>query len=209
MKITKKTFVVGRKPTRTKLIIAEIFVLIVSLILSKFFMNLLKIEEGFIIIAPIFFILLTILYLTSFAVDSEHWDISEEYLEYYSISNFFDQIKYVINIMINREEEFALKIQLNQIKSIRIYWTSELCIYSTIAHPIYFGVTLKDGSIITFKSLVTSNNQEYIDAIKYLQDKCNIEIVDKYNILDVLGDSKINLVEYIDDILKKEKGSEV
>lgn len=209
MKKSKKIFIIGKRPTKLKLIITAIVAFILSLMLSNFFMVILKLEGSRIFITAIIFVLLSLLYIPTVAICTEHWDISEQYLEHYYITNYFQQLKYAINVFKNKEDIFASKIQLDQIKSIRLYWTTKLYVYSTIAHPIYFGITLKDGSIITFESLLTACNQEYIDAIKYLQDKYNIQIEDKYDLLTVLEDPKRNLVTHIDEIQKQSKRGEV
>ena len=99
-------------------------------------------------------------------------------------------------------------VLFEQIEKIRIFWTTELCVYSSVAHSIYFGVTLKDGSIIKFRaSVVTSSTDEYVDALQYLKDKFDIVIEDEYGLLNVLKDKNINIVDYIDNIEKQIKGN--
>lgn len=207
----KKIFVIGRKPTKFKLVITTIVCLMISMLLGNFLNTLFNLNglKEFLVIV-ILFILIEVLYIPTVAVCSEHWDISKEYLEYYSIDNYFEQFKYAIKVLKGNEEMFACKIKLDQIKKIRIYWTTELSIYSTIAHSFYFGITLKDNSVIKFRaSVVTTTTDEYINAIQYLKENFNIIIEDEYGLLKVLRDKDIDIVDYINNIEKQNKRSEV
>lgn len=209
MRKSKKIFVIGRKPTKFKLALTTIICIIFSVIFGGFLNNIFDIKgaESFISII-IIFVLFELLYIPTAAVCTKHWDISDEYLEYYFITNYFEQLKYSLSVLSGNEERFACKIKLDQIEKIRIFWTTELCVYSSVAHSIYFGVTLKDGSIIKFRaSVVTSSTDEYVDALQYLKDKFDIVIEDEYGLLNVLRDKNINVVDYIDNIEKQSKGN--
>lgn len=207
MNESKKLFIVGKKPTKLRLIITMVVSFIISLVLSNFFIIMLELKGYGLIITAIIFLIQLLFYIPTVARCSEHWDISNRYLEYYSITSYFEELKYALSVFTGKEEMFSLKILLSEVKSIKIYWTTRLSVYGTIGHPIYFGITLNDSSVITFESLITNNNKEYINAINYLRDNYNINIEDSYNLIDVLGDSNRNIVNYIDNIEKERKRS--
>lgn len=206
MKKSNRKFVIGKKTTKLNLIITILVCLVISLVLSNFLVIITNSNNMKEVIFAFVFISIVLLYVPTVAVCRKHWDITEDYLEYYSITNYFEQVKYALSIFTGKDDVFSFKIKLNEIEKIKIYWTTELSIYSTIAHPIFFNILLKDGSSINFESLVTTSNEEYLLAIKYLENNYNILIEDEYKLLYVLNDPSKNLVDYIngiEDELKK------
>lgn len=202
MERSKKIFVIGKKPTKLFVFAFAILPLCCSLLLIGFFTDYLKLGNYSIIFVTAIFLLLLFLFVPSIVRCRQYWSISEQYLELYAVTGYLQQLKYILNVFNGENDMFAFKIKLTEIKSIRLYWTTVWLIAATPMYPIYFGITLKDGSIITFESLVTSSSNEYIDAVKYLREKCNIPIEDKYNLLTALGDPSIRLAEYIYEIEK-------
>ncbi|MGL4570556.1 MAG: hypothetical protein ACRCVJ_05795 [Clostridium sp.] len=200
---------IGKKPTKLNLVITIVVCLVISLVISNFLVIITKSNNMKEVIFTFVFIAIVLLYVPTVAICRKHWDITEDYLEYYSITNYFEQVKYALSIFTGKDDVFYFKIKLNEIEKIKIYWTTELSIYSTIAHPIFFYILLKDGSSINFESLVTTSNEEYLLAIKYLENNYNILIDDEYNLLCVLKDSTRNLVDYINEIEDELKKSVV
>lgn len=204
MKKSEKIFVIGKKPTKLYIFASSMVPLFFSLLLGGFAFDYLKLGVyGFVFIA-VSYLLLLLLYIPIIVRFGQHWDIREGYLEYYGITDYFQQLKYVLSIFNGNNDMFAFKIKLTEINSIRLYWTSTWTIASTPDHFIYFGITLKDGSIINYRSLIGTFTKEYIEAVNYLKEKCNIQIEDKYNLLGALADPCIDLAKYIDKIEKQE-----
>lgn len=200
----KNTVNVGSKPTKLLIFVATVVSLILSLALSGLFIGFFDLGyQVNIIIIAITFVVTLLLYVPAMVSHRYHWNVSKQYLEYYGIDDYFQQLKYVLSVINGKENVFAFRIKLTEIKSIRLYWSTRLSMGGTPAHKIYFGITLNDGSIVTFDSLVTTSNQEYIDAIKYLKEECNIQIEDKYNLLQALENPNIRLAAYIDKIEKQ------
>jgi hypothetical protein len=204
MKKSEKIFIIGKKPTKLYIFASAMVPLFFTLLFGGFALNYFKLgfcSFGFIAIA---YLLLLLLYIPIILNFRQYWDIREGYLEYYGITDYFQQLKYVLSIFNGNDDMFAFKIKLTEINSIRLYWTSTWTIASTPDHFIYFGITLKDGSIINYRSLISSFTKEYIEAVNYLKEKCNIQIEDTYNLLDALADPCIDLAKYIDKIEKQE-----
>lgn len=204
MEESKKIFVVGKKPTKLYILVFSMAPLFFSLILSAAVTNYFKLGiYGVVVIGVTFFVLL-LLFVPTIVRARQYWCINGQYLEHYAVDEYFQQLKYVISILTEKNDMYAFKIKLSEIKSIRIYWTTMWIISSTPVYPIYFGITFKDGSIVTFKSLVTTNNKEYVEAVKYLKEKCNILIEDKYDLLGAMEDKNIRLAEYIYEIEREQ-----
>jgi len=204
MNKSEKIFVIGKKPTKLYIFASAMVPLFFSLLLSGFAFDYLKLGiYGFGFIA-VSYLLLLLLYIPIIFNFRQYWNIREGYLEHYGITDYFQQLKYVLSIFDGNDDIFAFKIKLTEINSIRLYWTSTWTIASTPDHFIYFGITLKDGSIINYRSLISTFTKEYIEAVSYLKEKCNILIEDKYNLLGALADPCIDLAKYIDKIEKQE-----
>lgn len=204
MEESKKIFVVGKKPTILYIIVSAMVPLFFSLILSGAIIDYFKLDNFAIVCVAITFLLLAFLYVPTMVRSRQYWCINGQYLESYAIDDYIHQLKYLLSIFNGKNDMFAFKIKLAEIESIRIYWTTMWVISATPVHLVYFGIKLKDGSIVTFRSLVTTNNKEYINAVKYLKEECNIQIVDKYNLLGAMEDGSIGLAEYIDKIEKQQ-----
>ena len=204
MNKSEKIFVIGKKPTNLYIFASAMVPLFFSLFLSGFAFDYLKLGVygfGFIAVS---YLLLLLLYIPIIFNFRQYWNIREGYLEYYGLTDYFQQLKYVLSIFKGNNDMFAFKIKLTEINSIRLYWTSTWTIASTPDHFIYLGITLKDGSIINYRSLISTFTKEYIEAVSYLKEKCNILIEDKYNLLGALADPCIDLAKYIDKIEKQE-----
>ncbi|ADL50833.1 hypothetical protein [Clostridium cellulovorans] len=203
MEKSKKLFVIGKRPTRTMIIVTAVLAIIAGLEAGFYLCKLCKVED-YKISAPIVILataaIFFLIYVPTIANCIKHWDISEKYIELYRVNKYGTQWKYVYGILIGKEEKFADKIELSEIKSIKLYWTTMFSYMVMMMHPIFFRVTLKDGTVIKFLSLVTSNDKNYVAAVKHLKEKCNIEIEDEHDLLSVIEDPNRSLNEYIDEI---------
>ncbi|RII35877.1 hypothetical protein D2A34_00465 [Clostridium chromiireducens] len=206
MEESKKVFVVGEKPTILYIIISAMVPLFFSLILGSAIIEYFKLYNFIIVCITIMFtfLLLSLLYVPTIVRCRQYWCINGLYLESYAIDDYIQQLKYLISIFNGKNDMFAFKIKLAEIESVGIYWTTMWVISATPVHFVYFGIKLKEGSIVTFRSVVTANNKEYINAVKYLKEECNIQIVDKYNLLGAMEEGSISLAEYIDKIEKQQ-----
>ncbi|ADL50834.1 hypothetical protein [Clostridium cellulovorans] len=203
MKKSKKLFVVGDKSSKTGIIfISLITFFFVAVQIGNSANTLIGFNKNWGIFAGILFVIIGVFEIPVVVATWKHWDISEEYLEYYDNNDYFQQWRYLISIFKGREDVCAFKIRLTEIKSIKIYWNRQYAHYSTINYTIYFGVALKDGSILTFRSLIGSDKKGFLDALNYLKERYFIEIDDAYNVLGVLADPNQNLHEYIQKIEK-------
>lgn len=204
VKKSKKLFIVGDKSSKARVIILSLVTLFfIGMFCSHSSFYILYSDKLAAIIVITIIVLIAILEIPIVATMLKHWDISEDYLEFYDINDYFQQWRYLISILKGREDVCAFKIKLTEIKSIKVYWNSKHAPYSTISYMIYFGITLKDGSIVTFHALVNSDKKMFLDAVCYLKERYFIQIDDKYNVLGVIADPNQNLHEYIVEVERK------
>ena len=204
MKKSEKIFVIGKKVTKSFIFLFALLPFSFSLLVGGMVIERFRLGDYAIGIIAITFLVIWLLFIPNMARWRQHWDITEQYLEHYAVDGYFQQLKYILSIFNGNEDMFAFKIKLTEIKSIRLYWHTVWVISSTPLHSIYFGIILKDGSVVTFRSLLTTSNREYIDAVNHLKEKFNIQIEDKYNLLGAMEDTGMRLAEYIDEIEKQE-----
>lgn len=201
----KKNYVVGKKPTRLKLIVTIFISALLSLLCSNFLTIVLNESNVFFPIFIIIFIIIIFLYVPTIAVSCAYWSVDHEHLEYNAIHNYIDEVTYAIAVLVGKDNQYSIKLSVENIKKIDIYWTSQRYICSTIAHPVMLGIELNDGSIITFEGLY-ENSKDFVDAIIYMKEIQHIHINDSYQLLDILQNSNVNLNEYIEGLKNGEKG---
>lgn len=201
----KKNYVVGKKPTRLKLIVTIFISALLSLLCSNFLTIVLNKSNVFFLIFIIIFIIIIFLYVPTIAVSCAYWSVDHEHLEYNAIHNYMDEVTYAIAVLVGKDNQYLIKLSVENIKKIDIYWTSQRYIWSTIAHPVMLGIELNDGSIITFEGLY-ENSKDFVDAIIYMKEIQHIHIDDSYQLLDILQNPNVNLNEYIEGLKNGEKG---
>lgn len=201
----KKNYVVGKKPTRLKLIVTIFISALLSLLCSNFLAIVLNKSNVFFLIFIIIFIIIIFLYVPTIAVSCAYWSVDHEHLEYNAIHNYMDEVTYAIAVLVGKDNQYSIKLSVENIKKIDIYWTSQRYIWSTIAHPVMLGIELNDGSIITFEGLY-ENSKDFVDAIIYMKEIQHIHINDSYQLLDILQNPNVNLNEYIEGLKNGEKG---
>lgn len=201
----KKNYVVGKKPTRLKLIVTIFISALLSLLCSNFLTIVLNKSNVFFLIFIIIFIIIIFLYVPTIAVSCAYWSVDHEHLEYNASHNYIDEVTYAIAVLVGKDNQYSIKLSVENIKKIDIYWTSQRYIWSTIAHPVMLGIELNDGSIITFEGLY-ENSKDFVDAIIYMKEIQHIHINDSYQLLDILQNPNVNLNEYIEGLKNGEKG---
>lgn len=186
------------------LILTVAVTLLLSISMGSFLSNIISLGQYNFLFSIGFIILSTYIILPSIKDSIDSWYITDKYIEYVHYKTNLEKIKGFHNIFSKNTDSNCSKIKLSEIKSIRIFYRSftSFILNSSMQHPIYFGITLNDGSYISFKSLITSDHKYFVEAVKYLQDKCNITIYDNNNLLEVLEDSSQNIVAYIENIEK-------
>lgn len=177
-------------------------ILCLSFVMASFITNYINLANHTVLITIIIFVLCVLLILPNSMYPNNSWCITDEYLEYTSVKTTIEKIDFVRNLLGKYSSVSCYKIKISEIDSINIFYRSynSLILNSSSEHPIYFGITLKDGSYIAFKSLLTSDHDYYLKAVQYLRDKHNIKFFDKDNLLEVLKDSSQNVVSYIEKI---------
>lgn len=199
MKNKNILFRVGSKPTsKLKILVTFIISILIGTFMGYAFNHLIGLN---IIIGVIIFIIANALWnVPSIATMNQYWELTDEYLQYNVIDNYLDKIKYVFDIILNREEEFLFKVRLNEIKSINIYWTVNIGVMGYIYYPLRLSIKLKDDSIMVMDALL-NESEEFYNSFQYLKTK-SIKINDKYDLLDAIGNPKVNITDYINEIRK-------
>ena len=212
-----KKFVVGKTPTIKTFIIACIVLFLIDVLLMGFLIasidamisiDAIKLLN---IALVVFYIFLFLIYGPSVMICSEHWDVTDTHLEYYSINGHFRQLVYAFNVLFGREDMFSSKVELNSIKEIKLFWKEGILgvvgatTFAYKYYEVYFAITLVDDSIVIFQSLLANdnNNKEFIDALDYLENNYNIIINDSYGLKETIGNPNVDLYEYITEVKKK------
>jgi len=200
-----KKFVVGKRPTiktflKTCVVLFLMDVLCIGLLMKS--IDAIEIRN---IALVVFYIFLLLVYAPTVMICSEHWDLTDKHLEYYTINGHIRQLMYSFNVLLGREDMYSSKVELRSIKEIRLFWKEGLTTYSYKAYSVYFAITLVDESVIIIPSLLpnNNNNKEFVDALDYLENNYNIIIHDSYRLKEAIGNPDINLYEYITEVKKK------
>ncbi|MCR6514388.1 hypothetical protein M4I33_05770 [Clostridium sp. LY3-2] len=201
----EKTFVIGNKPRKRGFVVGIIISIILGYILSRVFSYIVEDRNmKFLITVGVILICLFSI-IPAYIGSSIRWEIREGHFKYYEIRSYIDQLKYFFYGFCLEDKSKVLDIKLEDIESIKLYWNDYLDVLSSVGHEIFFGIKLKSGDLLSVEALLTSNNFKFIRAVNYLKEEYNIEIIDKYNLLEVLGDTSLNLVDYINDIEKRKR----
>ena len=203
----KEKYIVGKKPTRLKLIITILVSALLSLLFSNFLTSMLKDDSLFIPIFIVILLIIILLYVPTVAVCCSYWSVDMEHLEYYNIHKYMDELRYAVDILFGRNNQYAIQLSVKNIKKIDIYWTSQRYIWSTIAHPLMLGIEMKDGAVITFEGLFVNSN-DFVSAIQFMKKEHQIHVLDPYKLLDILQNPQANLNEYIEQLRNGDKGVE-
>lgn len=201
----KKEFIIGKKISNLRLFIVTVLALITAFIMGSFTASLMGGRERIYII--VFFVFLELIYLPIIASDINYWTIDKEYLSFYLIESYRDKLTCVYKSIIGKREDLSFKIKVKEMKKIKVEWKKTYGIWSYPIYLIYFNITLKDGSIVKFQPLKSVYNKELRDAMEFLKDQYDIEIDDKYQLLKILYNPKVNLADYISKIDKTVKGN--
>lgn len=199
-----KIYSIETKASKIATILVLFLIILFSIAMSSVIANAVNTNHVF-LIAFIIFVAQILLLIPNSMYKTNSWCITDESIEYTTIKTNIEKIESIRNLLGKYSTTSIYKIQLSQIESIKIFYISypTLVLCSTLEHPIYFGITLKDGSYVAFKSLLTDDADYYVEAVNYLRDKYGIKIYDKDNLLEVLKDSSQNIVAYIDKIEKE------
>ncbi|ENY99881.1 hypothetical protein HMPREF1092_03018 [Clostridium thermobutyricum] len=199
MKNKNILFRIGSKPTsKTRIILTIIISILIGIFMGFALENLIGLN--FIIGAGISGVVIFLCYVPLVATINKHWELTEEFLEYHVIDKYLDSLRYVINNLFNREDNYIAKIRLDQIESIKIYWTMHIGILGYIFYPLKLSIKLKDDSIMIMDALL-HESEEFYNAFQYMKTK-GIKINDKYNLLEAIGNPKVNITDYINEIRK-------
>lgn len=204
--MNNKRYVVGAKPTtKLRIIVGIIFSVSIGACIGLMLKNLLHFN---LIIGSIIGIgLVTFLWVPLIATINEHWDLTDEYFEYRYFHNHMEQAKYALDVLRNKEDKAVVKIKLEQIQSIKLYWVVAFGICSVMYFPLRMKIVLKDGSVLDTDALL-NKKEDFYEAFDYLKSK-GVDIKDKYNLIDALRDPKININDYIMTIRDRKKHDKV
>lgn len=201
----EKIFVIGNRPRKRGFVVGIIISIILGYILRGVFSYIVEDRNIKFLITVVVILICLFSIIPAYIGLSNRWEIRDGHFKYYEIRRYIDQLKYFFYGFFLEDKSKVLDIKLEDIESIKLYWNDYLDILSSVGHEIFFGIKLKSGELISVEALLTSNNFKFIRAVNYLKEEYNIEIIDKYNLLEVLGDTSLNLVDYINDIEKREK----
>ncbi|WP_297633141.1 hypothetical protein [uncultured Clostridium sp.] len=192
--MNKIRYIVGAKPTTKKRIIIAIIISVVGgSLIGLMLKNLIDLN---LVMGNIIGICgLMLWWVPIISTMNEHWDLTDKYFEYRYFNNHMEGVKYVIDVLLDREERAVVKIRLSQIQSIKLYWVIAFGVYSVMYFPIRMKIVLKDGSVLDTDALL-NKKEDFYEAFDYLKSK-GVKIDDKYNLIDALRNPKLNINDYI------------
>ncbi|MDE6475602.1 MAG: hypothetical protein K2L08_01975 [Erysipelotrichaceae bacterium] len=195
---------IGKKVSRKKLFITFLITIFISALFSNFLTIIFNRQDLFLVLFIFFLVVIFLIYIPIVSASCKYWYLEDKKLVFLEVSRYIDELHYAFDIILGKETNFTFELNLNEIKAINVYWSTQLYIWSTKNYNIMLGIESNDGSFLTFEAL-TGDTKDFIKAMNYLSVAKKIKINDPYRLLDAMRKDK-NLYTYIDGVCNCEKG---
>lgn len=212
--VMKKELIIGRLVKRSSIIIEIILYPIFGYVFYSLVMNSIK-NTTFINSIPHAFmqmkIALIVILLIGFIMAIPGYGtkqiiaIDQQRLRYCSAEGLIAKYQQFFNILLNREQNYEVNIDLNDIEKITLIYSDIYMLWSQKGHSIIFNIDLKDGTLIKIQpDNLYLDKKNCLEGIEFIE-KCGIDIYDPYHLKDALRNEKMTFAEYIE---KERKNNE-
>lgn len=206
----KKKIVIGEKMTKKGLVVLWCYYSIFGIMAAVGIFNVFRIYFNVSTminwIVSILIFMAVLAFITPVFASNEVLEFTDQYISYYHVRGYFNQLKEVIRILKNDREVADIFMKTIDIAKINLSYVSHIEGWAQKGYKLKLTFLLKDGT--TFSIFPTTIGQmekgDYEAAFQLLEDN-HVEIVDKLGLRKYLNMSSYDFQKYIQSI---EEGKE-
>lgn len=206
----KKKILIGEKMTKKGLVVLWCYYSIFGIMAAVGMFNVFRIYFNVSTminwIVSILIFIAVLAFITPVFGSNEVLEFTDQYISYYHVRGYFNQLKEVIRILKNGREVADICMKTTDITKLNLSYVSHMEGWAQKGYQLKLTFLLKDGT--TFSIFPTTIGQmekgDYESALQLLE-KNGVEIVDKLNIRAVLTQNSYAFQQYIDSIEEGKK----